>query len=580
MNTVNNENVRIPRPEYPRPQFVRDNWKNLNGEWEYMTDRAMSGLERGYAQGGDFNEKIIVPFCRESELSGIGDKDFCACVWYRKKYEVTEEELSGKYRILLNIGACDFITELYVNGKYCQSHYGGSVSFTFDMTNALKVGENNITLRVVDDTRSPIQPTGKQSDRYYSFGCLYTRTTGIWQTVWTEVVPVAYIENAKYYTYIDNSALSAEIYTKNAEGMMVRAKAYYDGKLVGEAEGQVRNHVAKMYVKLSELHLWDVGDGQLYDLELTLGDDKVRSYFGMREIECREGIMYLNKRPVFQRLVLDQGFYPDGVYTAPTYEALCRDVDMSIEMGFNGARLHQKVFEPLFLDYCDRRGYIVWGEYGNWGLDASRKELFSNVIPEWLEVLKRDFNHPSIVGWCPLNETQANTDMQFRYIMADLTRAFDNTRMYIDASGWAHTEGLSDIYDLHDYNQDPVTFSERLMGVANGQKTNLHKHFHREENDYYSLLTFVSEYGGTWWSDEHKDGWGYGNSPKSKEELHERFKGLAEAIINNPAMGGLCYTQLTDVEQEQNGMYTYDRKPKFDSSFTRAVLSQKAAIEN
>ncbi len=566
----------IPRPEYPRPQFVRENWQNLNGEWQYKTDRARSGKEKGYTSGGEFDEKIIVPFCRESELSGIGDKDFCAAAWYRKKIDVTEQMLADDKHTLLHIGACDFKTELYVNGSYCGSHIGGYVSFSFDITRYLTVGENTLTIYVEDDTRDGFQPSGKQSDHYNSYGCFYTRTTGIWQTVWLETVPCSYIEYTKFYPHIDKAVLYAEVYTKYAEGMTVKAQAYLDGVAVGCAEGIVYDHVAKMTIHLDTLKLWQVGEGNLYDLELTMGEDRVKSYFGMRQIECRDGIMYLNGKPVFQRLVLDQGFYPDGIYTAPNYEALVGDIELALKMGFNGARLHEKVFEPLFLSYCDKKGYIVWGEHGNWGLNHQGNDGFASLLPEWLEEMRRDFNHPAIIGWCPLNETPWDTNMQLRYAIADLTRSYDNTRIYIDASGWSHTEGLSDIYDLHDYDQNPVSFREKLQRSANGEKISLAHHGTPEP--YFGTITFVSEYGGTWWSDS-TDGWGYGSGPSTIEELHERFQGLTEAIMQTPTMGGLCYTQLTDVEQEQNGMYTYDRKPKFDPERTYAVLSQIAEIE-
>ncbi len=573
------ENLKnMPRPEHPRPDRKREAWLNLNGEWDYMTDRGFSGEFRGAQNGNGFTEKIIVPFCRESELSGIGDKDFCGCVWYKKQVSLPAGWVSEGKRVLLHIGACDFKTDLYVNGKHMGQHIGGYASFVFDITEALTEGENLLVIRAEDDTRSRRQASGKQSPRYESFGCFYTRTTGIWQTVWLEMVPETYIEGMKCYPEIGRSTLRAEVRVKNGQGSVVSAVASYGGKPVGEASAVVKNGVATLDIALRELHLWDVGQGNLYDIELTVGEDRLASYFGMREVECKNGLLYLNGRPVFQRLVLDQGFYPDGIYTAPTLEALYADVDLSMAMGFNGARLHEKVFEPLFLEYCDRRGYLVWGEHANWGMEHTGDAPFSWFMQEWQEVMLRDFNHPAIIGWCPLNESDPNTDPRFTKAVADLTRAIDKTRLYIDASGWKHEQGITDILDVHDYNQDPVGFKERYDAVAAGTPMNVHEFFRNDSYNYFGIPTFVSEYGGTWWSDA-ENGWGYGNAPKTGEEFLARFKGLTEAILFNPIMGGLCYTQLTDVEQEQNGLYTFSRKPKFDPALFRAVLTQKAKIE-
>ena len=567
------------RPEYPRPQMVRDAWINLNGSWEYRTDRGVSGVDRKwYLPETDFPERIEVPFCRESVLSGIGDTDFCDCVWYRKKLSLPEE-WAGK-RVILHIGACDFETTLYVDGKEAGSHRGGYVSFSFDITPYLSNNEPVITLRVVDEVRKMIQPGGKQCRKYYSKSCDYTRTTGIWQTVWVEAVEQSYIKSTKYYPDIDAQTLTVLVKAENADGMRVSVKASYEGREVGNGSAVVHGRQAMMTIAISELHLWEVGNGRLYDLELTLGNDTVKSYFGMRSIGCKEGIFYLNGKPVFQRLVLDQGFYPDGIYTAPSEEALLADITRSLACGFNGARLHQKIFEPRFLYHCDRLGYIVWGEHGNWGLNIHDAEAWRAFLPEWLESVERDFNHPAIIGWCPLNETQIDQDPELVRFLGDLTRSADPTRLYIDASGWRHVDGVTDMIDVHDYCQDPVEFAARFEALKEGKPVSifLPKKWNMEEITY---PTFVSEYGGIGWNldDTMGNSWGYGKTPASPEEFIARFTGLAEVLLKHPKMGGLCYTQLTDVEQEQNGLYSYDRRPKFDPAIFHAVLSQKAAIE-
>ena len=567
-----------PRPEFPRPQFDRGdaNWLNLNGSWEYQTDRGLSGEQRDYQNGAAFTETITVPFCRESELSGIGDKDFCEGVWYRKTLTLPEN-WAGQ-RILLHIGACDYYTKLWVNGTYMGDHIGGYVAFSFDITKALKEGENTITIGVRDDVRSGNQPGGKQSTLYHSYGCFYTRTTGIWQTVWLECVPTDYILSTKYYPDIDRKKLVIEAFVSGGEGKTLTAKASYQGKTQGEASVVVHGGKALLEVELDELYLWEVGAGRLYDLELTFGEDQVASYFGMRKIECREGYFYLNGKPVFQRLVLDQGFYPDGIYTASTLSELEADVERSLAMGFNGARLHQKVFEPLFLSYCDKKGYIVWGEHANWDLDITRESAYQNFLPEWCEIMARDFNHPAIIGWCPLNETIAAQNPYFFRLLATITRQYDSTRMYIDASGWYHVPGVTDIMDCHDYEQNPEVFAKKFEPLNGDGTYNVHWIFGKD-HVMDEKPTFVSEYGGIRWAPEDAAGWGYGNAPKTEEEFIARFKGLSEAILFHPKMGALCYTQLTDVEQEMNGLYTYGRKAKFDPAVMRAILTQKAAVE-
>ena len=575
----------MKRPEYPRPQWVRSDWLNLNGTWEYRTDRAVSGTDRKfYLTETDFSETVEVPFCRESKLSGIGDTDFCECVWYRKK--LTVPQAWSNKTVLLHIGACDFATTLWVNEKEVGMHFGGMVSFSFGLTPYLCDGENVLTLRVVDDVRSGRQAGGKQSPRYGSYGCFYTRTTGIWQTVWLEAVETSYLTGAKYYPDIHANTLTVQAKAKNADGMTVTATAFYEGRAVGTASATVQWNVAMLTVPLSELHLWELGEGRLYDLELTMGTDTVKSYFGMRSIAMRDDVFYLNDKPVFQRLVLDQGYYPDGILTAPSEQALIRDIEYSMGLGFNGARLHQKIFEPLFLYHCDRLGYMVWGEHGNWGLDISAPEAWRTFMPEWLEAVERDFNHPAIIGWCPLNETQGNQDPAFVRFLASMTRAADPTRLYIEASGWQHVPGIADMVDAHDYDQDPVSFAAYYEPLKEGKPIVVNR-VTKGRGEELGTTNFMSEYGGIHWDVEQwrernidrKQSWGYGKTPTSEEEFIARFKGLTEAMLFHPKMTALCYTQLTDVEQEKNGLYTFDRKPKFDPAIFRAILSQKAAIE-
>lgn len=566
----------IPRSEHPDPQFQRKDWLNLNGEWDFEFDFGNSGLRAGVLEKDEWSRKINVPFCPESKLSGIEYTDFIAAVWYRKSVTVTEAQLEG--RVLIHFGAVDYETYLYVNGEEAGYHKGGYTSFTFDITEFLIAGENVIAVNARDDVRDPLVPRGKQSELYNSHGCDYTRTTGIWQTVWLEFVPKAYVKSFKLFPDTVNATLGVSAVVEG-EGAF-KAEAFYDGRLVGSFEKTAAGFVSGD-IKLSETHLWEVGCGRLYDLKITFGDDEISSYFGLRDIRIDGYKVLINGKSVFQRLVLDQGFYADGIYTAPSDEALEKDIRLSLAVGFNGARLHQKVFEPRFLYHCDRLGYIVWGEFGNWGLDYSRDGALEAMLPQWCESVARDFNHPAIVGWCPFNETwdrdgRKQNDELLR-IVYRVTKQLDETRPCIDTSGNFHVE--TDIFDVHDYEQKVEIFKgnyDRLMteGV-------LFEHFPDRQEYDGKKPAFVSEYGGIQWSlGSRGDAWGYGNAPKSEQEFIDRYKGLTDALLDNERMFGFCYTQLYDIEQEQNGLYYYDRSPKFDPELFRRINSRKAAIED
>ena len=569
----------IPRQEYPRPQLIRENWINLNGEWEFERDHGVSGKERKLFLSEHLSDKITVPFCMESELSGIGDKDFCECVWYRKEVELPSDWLSCNKRVILNFGACDYKTTLYVNGAEIGYHFGGMVSFSFDITQKLNAGKNTIVVCAEDYRRSCNQPCGKQSDRYKSYGCFYTRTTGIWQTVWLESVPETYIKSLRIYPNIEEPSVSVCTTIDGCDGTNVSFKTLYGGKETGSVSTKVCNGMALANITLSELHLWEPGKGRLYDLEITCGDDTIKSYFGMRSLSVGEnGVLVINGKKVFQRMVLDQGFYPDGIWTAPSDAELENDVKRSIALGFNGARLHQKVFEERFLYHCDKHGYLVWGEHGNWGLNLASPVAWKGYFHEWREIVQRDANHPAIIGWCPLNETQKEQDPDFVKALVELTKSIDPTRPVIDSSGWTHEKNCTDIIDWHDYDQNPETLKKRYEDVADGISFIENRRFLREK----IAPNFISEYGGIKWdiNSNLENAWGYGNAPQSEEEFLARFKGLTEALMFNPFITGICYTQLTDIEQETNGLYTYDRKAKFDVNFFKEILFQKAACED
>lgn len=569
--------MNIPRAEHPKPQFERKNWRNLNGQWQFEIDNGRSAKARELFKNEiTLKDTINVPFCPESALSGIGHTDFMMGVVYKRTFNISKEELTGVTR--LHFGAVDYIASVYINEQFAGTHTGGYVSFYFDITDYLVEGTNTVTVIVEDDTRNPLIPSGKQSPEYCSFGCFYTKTTGIWQTVWLEFLPKAHIDKVKYYPNIHDCTVTVAATLVGAGDFS--AKVQFGETPVGEYEAASCGGVIQFTIALSEKHLWEVGNGNLYDVIFTYGDDSVTSYFGLRQIRIDGRKFLLNEKSVFQRLVLDQGFYPDGIYTAPSDEALLNDIKLSMAMGFNGARLHEKIFEERFLYHCDRLGYIVWGEYPDWGLDSTNPNNIYAILPEWLEELDRDFNHPAIIGWCPHNETVPQQCDASISILYDITKAIDPTRPCIDSSGYFHVK--TDIYDVHDYEQDPTLFASYYEDMENGiMKDSTYRNPVMQNKQSYDgkKAAFVSEYGGIAWCQD-TSGWGYGNGPKTEEEFIDRFTKLTESLLQNKNMMALCYTQLTDVEQEQNGLYTYQRQPKFDPKIISAVLQQKAAIED
>ncbi len=573
----------IPRNEHPNPNFYRNDYIILNGEWDFDFDFGNSGIDRKlYKADTVFSKKINVPFCPESELSGIGYKDFIPAVWYQKKITLSSEQIE-KGKAFIVFGAVDFHARVYVNGEFAGEHFGGYTTFRIDATPYVKEGENVITVYAEDDTRSPLQARGKQSELYYSHSCDYTRTTGIWQTVYMEFMPTSYIKGFKVFSNIDNGTFTI---TADLEGKgTFSVKALWNEKEVGAASCEVYGNTATLTVNLSEKHLWEIGKGGLYNLVLSFANDVVTSFAGLREVKLCDGGIRINGKMIFQRLILDQGFYPDGIYTAPSKEALKKDILLSMDAGFNGARLHQKIFEPLFLHYCDELGYIVWGEHGNWGADHTSFESLRYFLLEIEEEIERDFNHPALIGWCPYNETWdidcRKQDDDILKIVYRTIKSIDKTRPCIDTSGNFHVE--TDIFDVHDYEQDYKLFKEHYDELVS-KNVLFDNHTHRQT--WKGEPVFMSEYGGIrvelreFDENDREKAWGYGNAATSLEEFYERYDGLTTALLDNPKMLGFCYTQLTDVEQELNGIYNYDRSAKFDSAILRKINTKKAAIED
>lgn len=597
----------VPRPEHPKPQFQRETWLNLNGPWSYRF---------GVEVGTEFPHTIQVPFCPESKLSGVGHTDFIDAMWYQRNLEIPSA-WNGK-RILLHFGGVDYESETFIDGASVGLHVGGSVSFCHDVTaNVTAGGTHKLVVRVADDVRSGLQPGGKQSQQRDSEGCFYTRTTGIWQTVWLEAVDMHGLKAVHIVPDFDGGRfVITPRFHAVKQGLTFRVTASAESAVVTTETVAAVDGVA-VVLSIPNARSWSPESPFLYDLKLEISDssglilDEVHSYAGLRKIHIEGSRIFLNNQPLYQRLVLDQGFYPDGIWTAQSDEALKRDIELSMKAGFNGARLHQKVFEERFHYWADKLGYLTWGESASWGCDPNNEIAARNFLSEWREIIERDRNHPSIIAWTPWNETWSRTNQKtFDRVHRDsydMAHSLDPTRPVNGSSGGALV--VTDLYTAHTYDQSPESL-RRHLAMSRSDVTNQRRvrhpaymensetvgrlsesasfhavgvpwHSHPQLNVPYKGQPYlVDEWGGIKWIPAERrphanNSWGYGEGPKTIAEFYERLSGQANAILSHDHIVGYCYTQLTDVEQEQNGIYNYDRTEKFDMTRIAEVFGRK-----
>lgn len=549
---------------HPEPQFARENFVSLDGEWQV-------------ALNGGAPRTVRVPYCIESELSGIGEKALITDLVYTRTFRLPEAMRGG--RVFLHFGAVDHTAEVFVNGSPAGRHSGGYTPFAFDVTDFLRDGENALEVRVHDDVRENF-PSGKQTKRDASYGCFYTRTTGIWQSVWLEAVPEQYLCAVRFFPDASAGKVGIEV-TVRTEGEF-SAEIEYGGKAVGGCAGKVV-HKRLFEAELSEKHLWEAGKGRLYGVRLQFEGDTVYSYFGLRDVRYEGKTFQLNGKPLFQRLVLDQGYYEKGIYTPEKEECFAEDIRLAKEAGFNGARLHQKLFDPRYLFECDRTGFIVWGEYPSWGMEYHDLAGLGAFLGEWREAMERDFNRPSIITWCPLNEVwddlddaRLGRDVRFVDAVYSFTKALDPTRPCVDVSGGTHGN-RTDVADFHCYDVFEK-LKERMEGAFRGQFDFMQMYREGEGIGYKGEPLNLSEFGGV---SVGGDGWGY-ETAGSEEQFVADYERTVRYLLSCGQLSGFCYTQLYDVEQEQNGLYTYGRKPKFSEEGMRRIRAANeapAAIE-
>jgi len=574
----------IPRSGYPQPQFQREQWLSLNGPWEFEFDDANAGLEQGWHSGTrKFARSIVVPFCFESKRSGIGDTSFHPWVWYRRSITVPPE-WKGK-RVLLHFGAVDYRAMVWVNGQLAGSHEGGHVPFSFDITPLLKSGANVITVRAEDPPTDRFIPRGKQYWEPRSRSIFYTRTTGIWQPVWLEAAGETYLRKVRITPSSDGAVRFEAKIARPQAGLEFHAQIRFGSETVASGTHRAGSDRVSLLLGVTDPKLWSADSPNLYDVtfELRRGGavlDRVQSYFGFRSIGVENGRVTVNGRPTYLKMVLDQGYWPESILTPPSDEAIQYDIRMTKEMGFNGARKHQKLEDPRFLYWADKMGFYVSSEMANAYLfDEDYARRFT---AEWIEAVGRDYNHPSIIMWVPINESWGTPNLrdprQQNHLKAlyALTKSLDATRPVIDNDGWEHTD-MTDLFAIHDYMKTGDRLYERYKdlgkpgaGVPDNARPALVPGY-----KYNGTPVLLSEFGGIAYilpgTEVPPDAWGYAGVEKTAEAALTRLRGLYEAIAKVPAIAGICYTQLTDVEQEINGLMTYDRKPKFDAKVLREI---------
>lgn len=539
-------------PEYPRPIMERGEWQNLNGLWDYAI------LPVGKQKPDQFEGQILVPFAVESSLSGVQKRVGTGNeLWYQREFSVPAKWKNN--RILLHFGAVDWKADVWVNGVKVGQHTGGYTPFSFDITPALTSGNNTLVVKVWDSTDQGYQPRGKQVNK--PEGIWYTPVTGIWQTVWMEPVPETYIENVKICPDIDKNILAVQAITNVCPSKIkVEVKVKEGSRVV--ATGQAINNLPVEIGMPENAKLWSPDNPHLYDLEIILWDgskqvDKVESYAAMRKYSMKrddKGIvrLQLNNKDLFQFGPLDQGWWPDGLYTAPTDEALEYDVVKTRELGFNMIRKHVKVEPARWYTHCDRHGIIVWQDMPSgdrspeWqmrkyfdGVERVRSaESEANYRKEWKEIIDYLYSYPSIGVWVPFNEAWG----QFKTVeIAQWTKQYDPSRLVNPASGGNHYT-VGDMLDLHQYPAPQLY-------LYDGQRA-----------------TVLGEYGGIGWANkehlwEPDRNWGYVQFNSAKEVTDEYVK-YAEELkqLIRQGFSAAVYTQTTDVEIEVNGLMTYDRK--------------------
>lgn len=576
----------VPRPEYPRPQLVRAEWMNLNGLWKFRLDPTNAGLESRWFEALEHEGEILVPFAPECPMSGVGDRSFHPCVWYQRSFTVPKN-WAGR-RVRLNFGAVDYRATVWVNGTVVAWHEGGHTPFSCDITSALSPDQNIVVVRAEDPPTDRYIPRGKQHWEPQPASIFYARTTGIWQTVWLEPVSASHMESIRITPAMDGVVSVSTKIGEPGPAQFVTMSILDETRGLASAMSLADGPTAAISAQVLEPKLWSPDQPHLYILHLELHGptgllDSVDSYFGIRSVSTQDGRVLLNGTPIYLKTVLDQGYWPESNLTPPSDQAIQDDIRTVKELGFNGVRKHQKVEDPRFLYWADRLGLLVAAEMANAYL--FNEDAIARMTREWIEVVARDYNHPSIIIWTPVNESWGVPNLveprQQAHLKAlyYLTKSLDNTRLVIDNDGWEHTE-VTDLFAIHDYTPTGRELQLRFQNVTQGLPLPMYgKLYSAPGNKYNGSPILLWEFGGVGYvrpqdlPDVPANSWGYSGVEASAEPALMRIRELYDAIARIPQICGICYTQLYDVEQEINGLMTYDRRMKFDPAAIRQINS-------
>lgn len=571
----------VPRPEHPRPDRFRPDWMNLNGIWEFAFDPCDTGLDEKWYEK-KLNGRIVVPFCPESVLSGVYDEDFHKVCWYARSFDIPGD--FNDQRMLLHFGAVDYRADVWLNGKHLGQHTGGYDSFYFDVTDAIETSNNHLVVRAHDDMMET-KPHGKQSASRYTKDCEYMRVSGIWQTVWLEAVGCTYIRDWVMKADADGKLCVDLTVDGPSSSLSVETVVSFDGTDILRQKALVENDTAGICCSIPECKQWSPEEPNLYDLRFDLLSedgtvlDSMQTYTGFRSVDIKDGGIYLNGQPFFIISALDQGYYPDGLYTPPTDDALRADVEWAKKYGLNHVRKHQIIAEPRFNYWCDKMGLTIWEEMPDWGADILNAS--EEYLNEWTACIKRDTNHPCIIGWVCANEEKRDTEPDFceaKVRLYNAAKTLDPTRPVIDNSGYCHTE--TDIVDLH-VNPENGEDWKRWWGewkIQTSETGNFQAWpgvpIYCTGYRHKGQPVVISETGN--WriaGIPYLGQWApYGYGPLADlDEYIALYKDVFQTLMEEPACAGFSYVQLYDVEGEINGYLTYDRKIRVSPDIIAAI---------
>lgn len=577
------------RNEYPRPDFRGDSFYSLNGKWDFDFDDANEGIREHWFVHHAYSRSIEVPFCFQSELSGIHDPSFHDQVWYHRT--IVKPEMKKEERLLLHFEGVDYLCHVYLNGFLVKEHIGSNAGFLADITDYLKEGENDLVLYCFDPSSDRSIPRGKQDWEEKSHAIFYTRTTGIYKSVWMEVVNQCRIASMYLTTSLDKYTVRADVKLTTDEGFLTFAVTNDNDRkeFTFNVDKKKKQYVFSLPDDFVNERIYRADHPFLFDLQVYLKDKEgnvlhhISSYFGMREVKTENGRVLINGAPVYLKLVLNQGYYPGGLLTAPSVEAMEKDIDMMIAMGFNGCRIHQKVEDPYFLYLCDKKGFYLFQECASsYGFDKDEQRRMMN---EWIEIVKNNYNHPSIIAYTPLNESWGvegipyDREIQhFADSLYHLIHSLDSSRLVISNDGWEQCK--TDLLTVHNYGHgkegDEKTQKDFIRILSTRKEILKYDNIRRfiinpgYQDEGQPIL--LSEFGGIAFCKDtgDKGAWGYTTCKDEEDYLNELTR-IYDAIRNSDCIQGICYTQLTDVEQEVNGLLTFDRKYKADKNRIREL---------